>query len=127
MRDVFLNIRTRTTALSVILVVLSPLLGSATRAVAQQPKTTAPDATPPGGRPVAPNRPSGVRGGFDAPGPNEAARPAVEAVKPGPDPGGPSTHRVSRTGISTYPLGTGDVVRITVFQQPDLGTETRVT
>src|SRR4051812_19080318 len=125
MRDVFLNFRTRTTALSVILVVLSPLLAFTKEAIAQQPKTTAPDATPPGGRPVAPNRPSGVRGGFDAPGPNEAGRTAPEAARPGSDGGGPSAHRVSHTGISTYPLGTGDVVRITVFQQPDLGTETR--
>src|SRR3954447_15477339 len=120
MRDMFLKCKP-SIAFGVILCVLSDLPAFCVEAHAQQPKTTAPDATPPGGRPVAPNRPSGVRGGFDAPGPNEAGRTAQEAARPGSDGGGPSVHRVSRTGISTYPLGTGDVVRISVFQQPDLG------
>jgi polysaccharide export outer membrane protein len=94
--------------------------------VAQQPKATAPDAIAPGGRPVVPNRPAGVRGGFDTPSPGEAARPVPDSPKSA-DTAGPSTHRISRSGVSTYPLGTGDVVRITVFQQPDMTTETRIT
>jgi len=53
------------------------------------------------------------------------ARPLTEA-KAG-DTGGPSAHRNARIGVSTYPLGTGDVIRVTVFQQPDMTTETRIT
>src|SRR5262245_48322107 len=94
-------------------------------AVAQQPRATAPDSTPQGGKPVVPNRPAGVRGGFDNPAPGELVRPVPDAAKPA-DTGGPSAHR-GRSGVSTYPLGTGDVVRVTVFQQPDMTTETRVT
>jgi polysaccharide export outer membrane protein len=127
MRAALLNGKARVVTLGTVLVVLWSLFDPSMVVLAQQPKATAPDATAPGGRPVAPNRPAGARGGFDAPGPNEAARPAPEAAKPAADAGGPSAHRVSRSGVSTYPLGTGDIVRITVFQQPDLGTETRVT
>ncbi len=95
-------------------------------AFAQQQKGIAPDTTPQAGKPVLPNRPTGVRGGFDAPAPGEATRAAVDTAKPA-DAGGPSAHRTARGGVSSYPLGTGDVVRITVFQQPDMTTETRVT
>jgi polysaccharide export outer membrane protein len=95
-------------------------------AIAQQPKSTAPDAVAPGGRPVVPNRPAGARGGFDTPSPGEAVHSTPEAAKSA-DTGGPSAHRIARVGVSTYPLGTGDVVRVTVFQQPDMTTETRVT
>jgi polysaccharide biosynthesis/export protein len=95
-------------------------------AFAQQSKPSAPDATPPGGRTVVPNRPSGARGGFDTPAAGEAARPAADSAKPA-DSGGPSAHRPARTGVSTYPLGTGDIVRVVVFQLPDMTTETRVT
>jgi polysaccharide export outer membrane protein len=109
-----------------VLLVLVSLLAPCTEVAAQQPKTTAPDATPQGGKPVVPNRPAGARGGFDAPAPGETARPAPDAARPA-DTGGPSTHRASRSGVSTYPLGTGDVVRVIVFQQPDMTTETRVT
>src|SRR3954447_3948294 len=109
MRDMFLKCKP-SIAFGVILCVLSDLPAFCVEAHAQQPKVTAPDATPPGGRPVAPNRPSGVRGGFDAPAPNEVARPAPEATKPATESGGPSAHRLSRGGVSTYPLGTGDVV-----------------
>lgn len=90
-----------------------------------QQKPSAPDATPQGGKPVVPNRPTGARGGFDTPAGTEGA-PRAESGKPA-DTGGPSGHRDARVGTSTYPLGTGDVVRITVFQQPDMTTEARVT
>jgi len=91
----------------------------------QQPKGVSPDTVAPGGRPVVPNRPAGARGGFDTPAPNEVARPLTEAKAA--DTGGPSAHRNARIGVSTYPLGTGDVIRVTVFQQPDMTTETRIT
>ena len=100
------------------------LLSSSAVSNAQQTRATAPDATPPGARPATPSRASGAHGGFDAPGPGEG-RSAADASK-AHDTGGPSAHR-SPGGAPTYPLGTGDVVRVTVFQQPDMATETRVT
>ena len=99
---------------------------SAEEAIAQQPKPTAPDTVAPGGRPVVPNRPAGARAGFDSPAPGEVGRASPETARSA-DTTGPSTHRGPRSGVSTYPLGTGDVVRIVVFQQPDMTTETRVT
>src|SRR4051794_451081 len=107
MRELYLTGKVRVTAFGVVLAVLSMLPQLSMQALAQQQKPTAPEATAPGGRPVAPNRSSGVRGGFDAPSSNEAVRPAPEATKPVAETGGPSVHRVSRSGVSTYPLGTG--------------------
>src|SRR5690349_9518082 len=94
-----------------------------TSQAAEQSKAVAPDPAAPTGRPATANKPPGNRGGFDAP--SDGGRPADSARAA--DAGGPSSHRAARSGVSTYPLGTGDVVRIAVFQQPDLGTETRIT
>src|SRR5689334_22508504 len=126
MASLFENDKVNCSAGHAIVVVTMLLCCNCAEAWAQQPKPTAPDATPPGGKPVTPNRPSGARGGFDTPPPGEAVRPAPDAAKTA-DTGGPSGHRPARTGVSTYPLGTGDVVRVVVFQLPDMTTETRVT
>lgn len=54
-----------------------------------------------------------------------SGRSPTEAIKDAPDPMPPPRRDASEISVA-YLLGAGDVVRITVFQQPDMTTETRV-
>jgi polysaccharide export outer membrane protein len=93
-------------------------------AVAPQPAA----AQDKGGRPAARARPTPApaRVPADTPASARAANPAAnqsEALPRAVPAFDPATPRELRTG---YALGVGDVVRVVVFQQPDMTTETRV-
>jgi polysaccharide export outer membrane protein len=74
---------------------------------------------PVGDRPAAQTKPADRARGFDAP-----AEAPDDARSAAPTPTAPGTP--SGDSDRTYPLGTGDVIRISVFQQPDMATEARV-
>jgi polysaccharide biosynthesis/export protein len=95
------------------------LLAICVEAAAQTPKPGA--TTAPGSQ----SKPRVTTNPIDAPSPTDAK--PVERPRP-PDAAKAAGGGVPGVGASSkgYALGTGDVVRMTVFQQPDMTTETRV-
>jgi polysaccharide export outer membrane protein len=116
-----------------LVVVLAALLGSALSsqsAEAQQskPKPTTKGQTPSSPTPTAQPGASGdaapVAPKAATSAPADGGAPSATQVVPGPEIAfQPATAQELALG---YPLGVGDVVRVVVFQQPDMTTETRV-
>jgi polysaccharide export outer membrane protein len=129
----------RFAVLGVLVIGAALAFGHAPRADAQQaqpkPRTSRPTAQP--AAPTA-TTPSTAVPAAATPSVTTAGRPSEPASPPGDltTPAAPAPVYVDDTkaweaaapppGSSSYALGTGDVVRVSVFQQPDMTTETRV-